>query len=113
MTAIHLVERVDNVRKTDKSKNEWETGNWAVAEETAQKLIGSTLYLHRAKLQPSHFGGTILGFRVIEESAPDAGRVVFKLRADADCKGVKTDGKGWSKDHKIFWDAALPVTSDA
>ena len=110
MAAIHLVERTDNVRKTDKTKNEWETGWWAVSEETAQKLIGSVLYLHRSKLQPSHFGGEIISFR-FEESGPEAGRVVFKLRADADCKGVKTDGKGWSKDQKIFWDA--PVSAQA
>lgn len=107
MAAIHLVERTDNVRKTDKSKNEWESGYWEVAEATARKLIGGTLYLHRAKLHASHFGGTILDFR-FEESGPHAGRVVFKLRADADCKGVKTDGKSWSKDHKIFWDAPVP-----
>ena len=110
MTAIHLLERTDNVRKADKSKNEWESGFWAVSEETAQKLIGSILYLHRGKLQASHFGGTILGYR-IEESGPEAGRLVFKLRADADRKGVKTDAKGWSKDHKIYWDA--PVSADA
>ncbi|MGZ8269017.1 MAG: hypothetical protein ACXWUU_16345 [Burkholderiales bacterium] len=108
MTAIHLVERSDNVRKTDKSKNEWETGYWEMTEETAQKLIGSVLYLHRAKLHASHFGGTILGYRVVE-SGPEAGRVAFKLRADADCKGVKTDAKGWSKDYKIFWDAPVPT----
>jgi len=110
VAAIHLVERTDNVRKTEKTKNEWESGYWAVPEETAQKLIGSVLYLHRAKLHASHFGGTILGYRV-EESGPEAGRVVFKLRADADRKGVKTDGKGWSKDYKIFWDA--PVSAGA
>ena len=108
MTAIHLVERLDNVRKSEKSKNEWESGYWAVDEETAQKLIGGMLYLHRTKLQASHFGGSILAYRV-EQSGSHAGRVVFKLRADADCKGVKTDGKGWSKDHKIFWDARAPA----
>jgi hypothetical protein len=108
VTAIHFVERSDNVRKSDKSRNEWESGYWAVGEDTAQKLIGSVLYLHRTKLQASHFGGSILAYRV-EQSGAQAGRVVFKLRADADCKGVKTDGKGWSKDHKIFWDAPLPA----
>jgi len=108
VTAIHLVERSANVRKIDKSKNEWESGYWDVAEDVAQKLLGGTLYVHQSKLQGSHFGGTILGHR-IEESGPHAGRVVFKVRADADCKGVKTDGKGWSKDHKIFWDAPVPA----
>jgi len=110
VTAIHLVERVDNVRKVDKSKNEWESGYWAVTEDVAQKLIGAVLYLHRGKLQPSHFGGEILSYR-IEQAGPEAGRVVFRLRADADCKGVKTNGKGWSKDQKIFWRTS--ATADA
>ena len=108
MTAIHLLERLDNVRKSEKSRNEWESGYWAVGEDTAQKLIGAMLYLHRTKLQASHFGGSILAYRV-EQSGSQVGRVVFKLRADADCKGIKTDGKGWSKDHKIFWDARAPA----
>ena len=103
MAAIHFVERTDNVRKIDKSRNEWESGHWPVPEETAKKLVGSVLYLHRTKHAPSHFGGDILDYR-IEEAGPDAGRVVFKLRAKADCKGMKIDGKGWSKDCKIVWD---------
>jgi len=102
VSAIHFVERTDNVRKIDPSKNEWESGSWPVSEEIAQKLVGSVLYLHRTKLSSSHFGGDILDYRV-EQSGPDAGRVVFKLRAKADCKGVKIDGKGWSKDSKILW----------
>ena len=110
MAAVHFVERSDNVRKTDKSKNEWESGYWGMSEDTAQKLVGSILYLHRTKLQASHFGGHILDYRV-EQSGPEAGRVVFKLRADADRKGVKTDGKGWSKDQKIFWDAPESANS--
>jgi len=108
MAVVHFVERSDNVRKIDKSRNEWESGYWPLPENIAQKLVGSVLYLHRTKLQPSHFGGSILAYRV-EQSGSQAGRVVFKLRADADCKGVKTDGKGWSKDHKIFWDAPVPA----
>jgi hypothetical protein len=106
VAAIHLLERSDNVRKIDKSKNEWESGYWDMTEEAAGKLIGGVLYLHRAKLHASHFGGTILGYRI---AGPEAGRVVFKVRADADRKGIKTDGKGWSKDYKIFWDAAVPA----
>ena len=108
MSAIHLLERTDNVRKTDRSKNEWESGYWVLTEEVAQKLIGSVLYLHRSKLQPSHFGGDILGYRV-EESGAEAGRVVFIVRARADCKGMKTDNKGWSNNQKIFWETSGPA----
>lgn len=103
MAEVHFVERTDNVRKIDKSKNEWESGYWPLTPEVAKKLVGSMLFLHRTKLTSSHFGGDILDYRV-EETGPEAGRVVFKLRAKADCKGIKIDGKGWSKDCKIVWD---------
>jgi hypothetical protein len=97
---IHFVERTDSVRKIDPSRNEWESGYWQLSEETAQKFVGGVLYLHRTKHASSHFGGDIIDYR-IEQSGAEAGRVVFKLRANADCKGVKIDGKGWSKDCKI------------
>ena len=105
MAGVHFVERSDNVRKVDPSRNEWESGYWPLPETMAQKLVGSVLYLHRTKFQSSHFGGDILSYR-IEQSGPEAGRVVFKLRAKADCKGVKIDAKGWSKHCKIVGDLA-------
>ena len=105
MTAVHFIERTDNVRKIDSQKNEWESGFWALTEEVAQKLVGATLYLHRSKHQPSHFGGRILSYR-IEQTGASIGCVVFTIRAAVDCKDVKTEGKGWAKDHKIFWDTS-------
>jgi hypothetical protein len=105
---VHFIERSDHVRKIDKDKNEWESGSWEMTEEIAQKLVGGVMYLHRSKQQASHFGGKILSYR-IEQSGPAAGRVVFKLQAAADCKGVTTDRKGWAKDAKIFWDASVPA----
>lgn len=108
MTAIHFIERSDNVRKTNRLKNEWESGFWDVTEETAQKLVGGMLYLHRSRHQPSHFGGRILSYR-IEQAGASAGCVVFTVRATADCKDVKTESKGWAKDHKILWDTLEPA----
>lgn len=108
MAAIHCIERTDNVRKTDRLKNEWESGYWTLSEEAAQKLVGGSIYLHRGKQQPSHFGGRILSYRV-EQSGPQAGCVVFTLEAAMDGKGVKTDRKGWTKDQKIAWDATTPA----
>ena len=110
MTAAHFIERTDNVRKTDRQKNEWESGFWPVTEETAQKLVGASLYLHRTKNQPSHFGGRILSYR-IEQSGPSAGLVVFIVRATVDSKDVKVDSRGWTKDCKILWDAPQPVAA--
>jgi hypothetical protein len=103
MAAIHLLERSDNVRKMDRLKNEWESGFWNVTAETAQKLVGASLYLHRTKHQRSHFGGKILSYRA-EATGPFSGRIVFTLRAAVDCKDMKTDSKGWTNDHKIVWD---------
>jgi hypothetical protein len=108
VTAVHFIERADNVRKTDKNKNEWESGFWTMTEELAQKLVGASLHLHRSRSQPSHFGGRILGYR-IEQSGPSAGTVVFTVRATVDCKDVKTDAKGWANDKKIFWDEPQPA----
>lgn len=108
MTAAHFIERTDNVHKTDRQKNEWESGFWPMSEETAQKLVGASLHLHRTKNQPSHFGGKILSYR-IEETGPSAGRIVFIVRATVDCKDVKVDARGWAKDQKIFWDAPQPA----
>ena len=108
MTAIHFIERTDNVRKTDRQKNEWESGTWPVTEETAQKLIGASLYLHRTKNQLSHFGGRILSYRMVE-TGPAAGSVVFIVRATVDCKDVKVDSRGWTKEYKILWDAPQPA----
>ena len=110
MPAIHLIERTDNVRKIERSGSEWESGNWPISEEAAKKLVGGSLYLHRGKQQPSHFGGQILSYRV-EESGPNAGLVVFTLKARMDCKDVKTDRKGWSKDTKIVADAPIAENS--
>jgi hypothetical protein len=106
MAAIHLIERTDNVRKTDRDRNEWESGHWPVPEATAQKLVGGSLFLHRSKQQPSHFGGEILSYR-IEESGASAGLCVFTVRAKVDCKDVKTDRTGWSKDTKVIADTAV------
>ena len=91
------------MRKTDRQKNEWESGFWPITEETAQKLVGASLHLHRSKNQPSHFGGPILSYRM-EETGPHAGSVVFIVRATVDCKDVKVGSKGWTKDYKIVWD---------
>lgn len=110
MSAIHLIERTDAVRKINKNKNEWESGSWPVTEEIAQKLVGGSLFLHRGKRQAAHFGGEILSYR-IEETGPAAGLVVFTVRAKAECKGAKTDSKGWSKDLKVV--ANTPVSDNA
>ena len=102
MPAIHLVERLDNVHCVDTEKKEWESGYWVVSEETAKKLIGGHIYLHRGQNEPSHFGGEILAFHV-HSSGSEAGRIVFRLRAAIEFKGVKAGRDGWGNEKKVVW----------
>lgn len=99
MAAIHLIERLDNVRRIDKDRKEWESGYWAISEDTAQKLIGGDLYLHRAQNEESYFGGEILSYHV-HASGPEAGRIVFRIQFDPKYKGVKTGREGWGNEKK-------------
>jgi len=102
MPAIHFVERLENVHSVDKAANEWESGYWVVAEETATRLIGGQIYLHRGQDKPSHFGGDILSFRVQDGGEGD-GRLIFRFRFNPRCKGVKAGRGGWGNEKKLVW----------
>ena len=101
MTArIHLIERLVRVQQPDKTKMIFESGWWAVSPETATKLIGGEIYLHKEQQKRSHFGGTILSFRV-ETTGSDANRVAFTFSAEARCKDVRAGKDGWGNEKKI------------
>jgi hypothetical protein len=103
MPAIHLVERLNNVRRVTVDPPIWESGYWTISEETAGRLIGAELYLHSGQLQASHFGGTILGYRVHRDGTEIDGRLVFRIAPTLQHKGVVTDRKGWGNEKKIVW----------
>ena len=103
MGTIHLIERLGNMERIDKEKNEWESGEWAVSEETAQKLVGGNLYLHHGQDKASHFGGKILSFRVLPDSLANAGRIVFQFLPSMEYKNVKAGQDGWGNEKKIVW----------
>lgn len=100
MPAIHLIERLNNISRIDRDRNEWESGYWVLSEETAQRLVGGGLYLHKGQFEPSHFGGTILGYRVQKGGDLD-GRVIFRFQASMGHKGLKTDRDGWGNEKKV------------
>ncbi|MHB0982504.1 MAG: hypothetical protein ACYC02_03880 [Thiobacillus sp.] len=102
MPTIHFVERLQNVHRVDKDKNEWESGYWVVSEDTAQRLVGGYIYLHRGQDEPSHFGGKILSFHV-HPNGLEAGRIVFRFHAGLEFKGVKAGRDGWGNEKKIVW----------
>jgi hypothetical protein len=103
MARIHFVERKNNVSKVVGTADEWESGYWVVGEETAQGLVGGDLYLHEKQDSPSHFGGTILSYRVFRDAnQPEIdGRLLFRIRATVAHRGVRAGREGWGNEKKI------------
>lgn len=97
---IHFIEKEGILTREDKSTQNWESGNWAVATGTAESLVGGDIYLHKAQDKPSYFGGKITGFREINEGQWK-GRIIFQFTATPDHKGVKTSKSGWGMEKKI------------
>lgn len=102
MTArIHLIERESRLLPLDRGSQEYESGFWAVAEETAQKLVCGEILFHRAQAQPAFFGGVIQSYRV----QPDGewqGRIIFKFLADpVRLRGIRATGWGAGSEKKI------------
>lgn len=95
---IHIVEPLKNfVKLQDK---EWESGWWSLDENKAKALVGSEIFFHKKRVEPSFFGGIITGYRV-EQDEQYRGRIVFIFQFNAECKNVETDKHGWSKNMKI------------
>ena len=97
---IHLIEREKRFQSIDKNTHSWESGYWAVKQETAEALIGGRIHFHRTQDAPSYFGGEITGIKIVAEGEWE-GRVVFQFKADLEGKGVRTAREGWSMEKKI------------
>ena len=97
---VHFIERMGHVRCLDKAQSLYESGWWAISEQTAQELVGGRLYLHKAQDKPSFFGGTIQSCRV-ETEGEWPGRVLFTFVADLAGKGVRAGKDGWGMERKI------------
>jgi len=96
---IHLIENLDNFAKL--KDNVWECGWWKLKEEKARKLIGGKIYFHKSRVEPSFYGGTILGYRV-ENDGQHQGRIVFEFEYNLACRNIRTDKYGWSMEMKII-----------
>ena len=97
---IHLIEPLNHFVKL--KDNVWESGWWRLTEDKAKKLIGSEIYFHKKRLEPSFYGGTILGYRVNQDGGEYQGKIIFKLKHSQSCRNVSTDKFGWSKGVKII-----------
>lgn len=102
MPSLHLVERLNNVHPVDDVRKEYESGYWAVSKDTAERLVGGDIYLHKSQDKPSHFGGQIVSYRIYQGGEYD-GRIVFRFRASMEYKGVRTGSEKWGNEKKIDW----------
>jgi hypothetical protein len=96
---IHLVEPLNHFVKL--KDNVWESGSWGLNESQAKKLVGGEIYFHKKRLEPSFYGGKILGYRV-HEDGESQGKIVFQLQHNESCRNIRTDKSGWTKDMKII-----------
>lgn len=97
---IHLIEKLNLFKPLGEGK--WESGWWAIPEETARALIGGLILFHEEQKKPSYFGGKISDYR-IEGVGEYEGRIIFKFEFLQECKGVKAGSDGWSFEKKITW----------
>lgn len=95
---IHLVEPLNHFVKLQ--DNVWESGSWRLDEDKAKKLVGGEIYFHKKRVEPSFYGGTILGYRV-NPDGENQGKVIFKLSYSHSCRNVSTNKSGWRNDMKI------------
>lgn len=104
MTAIHVIEKGPSlVRKIQGTLAEFESGNWKIDLDKAERLVGGDLYLHSGQSSPSHFGGRIIGFRVLPVGEQDAGRVIFRFIFSERYRGVKSSGDWPPGEKKYDW----------
>ncbi len=101
---IHLIEKMGHVKCVDKAAAVWESGWWAVSSDTAARLIGGRIFLHKTQQEPSFFGGRIMDFR-IETSGIWTGRIIFSFTPLPECKDATTGSDGWSMEKKIVYDS--------
>jgi hypothetical protein len=94
MARIHFINKErENLHRLPET-TEYETGNWAVTAEQAQKLVGGVLHLHRKKTEPSYFGGTVSSFRQVGTADTKSLRFVFRFVPRQDAKDVAWKGSG-------------------
>jgi hypothetical protein len=100
MKEIHLIERIQRLRKVPGADGEWDSGYWTVSKYTAEQLVGGAIYLHTAQDARSHFGGIILGYAVVPADQEFCGKIVFRFRRAEEQIGVISRG-GWGMEKKL------------
>lgn len=105
MPRIHVIERLGYIWRLD--NDEWESGFWRLTADRAGLLVNGQMFFHTKQKEPSHFGGVILGCRpATRDDAREEehiGRIIFRIRASNEFKGVKAGSRGWAYEKKIVY----------
>ncbi len=83
-----------NHRCVDRDTKVYESGNWIVADETANKAVGGRLYLHESRAADAWHGGTIVSWT---PAANEPGRKVFRYRVEGPFRVRLREGWGQEK----------------
>ena len=77
--------------------NTFNTGNWAIAEATAEEAVGGHIYLHEKQAAPAWHGGLIIGWR----SSPEPDRLIFTYQTTGDDFRLVCE-EGWGREKAII-----------
>jgi len=100
---IHLIE-TDSMNFNLVQNDMWESGWWTLNKDQAELLIGSEIFFHKTRTEPSFYGGIIRGFRVEPEGEKE-GQIVFEFQYNKICRDIRTDRNGWARKMKIVREA--------
>ena len=91
--SIHLLCRDQlNLHRVAGQKDVWTTGNWDLAPEVAESLVGGTVFLHDKKTKASYFGGKISGIKSVDTDNAKSRRIVFTFTYVHEARGAKWRG---------------------
>ena len=99
MSKLHLICRAGlNVRTV--TFPVFDSGDWLLSAEDADRMVGGRLYLHEKKSAPSYFGGLVRSWRYLEG---DEGRIVLRFESDALARDVAWKGAS----HGMAWSGGV------
>jgi hypothetical protein len=102
-TAICFIEKMRKQERIEDGSDKWKSGNWVVALEKAESLIGKRIYFHEKQIEPSYSGGVVTAVHVLPEDHPETpGRIVFTYIQDSEGIGYLAGSEGWSVEQKTI-----------
>lgn len=105
MHAIHLICRRSDGVSLDgvtfvKGTTSFRSGQWDLAREDAERVVGGWLYLHSAKGSRAEIGGVVESFEeVTDPTLAHSRRIVFLVAAKKEARGQRWRGQAHHMAH--------------